>query len=99
MKNFEQFTALSATELADINGGGPFDGMWTGVNNLFTGMGNTFTGLGGVTTGAGNALTLTGAGTGSALNSAGLSLLQLSAGGSGGLNTLIGNLGGIALPI
>ncbi|AXY77560.1 hypothetical protein D3H65_27815 [Paraflavitalea soli] len=63
MRNFDQFEALSETEVAAINGGGLLDG----VTALLTGAGNALTGVGGVTAGAGNALTSIGAGTGAAL--------------------------------
>ncbi len=74
MRNFEQFEALSETEVAAINGGASLDGLFTGLNAALGGLGNALTGVGGVTTGAGNALTLTGAGLGSLLNTTGLTV-------------------------
>ncbi len=63
MRNFDQFEALSETEVAAINGGGLLDGLTA----LLSGAGNALTGIGGVSAGAGNALTSVGAGAGTAL--------------------------------
>jgi bacteriocin-like protein len=63
MRNFDQFEALSETELAAINGGGLLDGLTA----LIAGLGN-------VSTGAGNALTSIGAGAGAALGVIGVGL-------------------------
>ncbi|WP_315820673.1 hypothetical protein [Paraflavitalea speifideaquila] len=92
MRTFDQFEALTDTEVATINGGGTFDGLVNGLGNLFTGAGNALTGIGGISTGAGNALTLLGAGAGSTLNFTGIAIGAIGT----GLGVLIA---GIKLPV